>query len=271
MYRRAMFDLERAIAGWRRRMIAAGIKAPVPLDELESHLRDDFRAFLAAGQPEAVAFERAVSHLGDFHSIRAEFRKVPTTSLAAVKIAGGVWIGAMVLFAAMLLRRMAAGKLSFLLVAHIFCLTAGYVTAFMAGGLAIWRAWSRRSGRLEAGILRFTGTAAALAVLGFFLGMLWSGRHQGSCWNGGAREFGGLCGAAWLAAIWAAQHLFRISERAWTLLCAATNVVIALAWFGVWMWAAGDWTPAILAPLALFVGFHIGFMAMAMGKEARYV
>ena len=30
-----MFDLEQAIAGWRRQMQAAGIKTPVPLEELE--------------------------------------------------------------------------------------------------------------------------------------------------------------------------------------------------------------------------------------------
>jgi hypothetical protein len=36
-----MFDLEQSIATWRRQMLDAGIKAPVPLEELESHLRDD--------------------------------------------------------------------------------------------------------------------------------------------------------------------------------------------------------------------------------------
>ena len=36
-----MFNLNQAIEGWRREMLAAGIKTPVPLDELESHLRED--------------------------------------------------------------------------------------------------------------------------------------------------------------------------------------------------------------------------------------
>jgi hypothetical protein len=265
-----MFNLERAIGDWRRRMIAEGIKAPVPLDELESHLREDFGAFVAAGEPDPTAFERAVLHLGDSREIRTEFGKIRTTSLAAEKIAISVLVGAMVLFGVMLLRRMATGKLSFLLVAHIFCVTAGYVTAFMMGGLAIWRAWSRRSGRLKEGILKIAGASAGLAVVGFFLGMVWCGRHQGGCWNGGAREFGGLCGTAWFVAVWAAQRLLRVSERAWTLLCVATNVVIALAWFGAWMWSAGNWPAAVIVPLALFVGFHIGFMAMAGTKEINY-
>jgi len=36
-----MFDLEQSISDWRRQMLAAGIWTPVPLDELETHLRTD--------------------------------------------------------------------------------------------------------------------------------------------------------------------------------------------------------------------------------------
>ena len=36
-----MFSLEKSIAGWREQMLAAGIKAPVPLEELEIHLREE--------------------------------------------------------------------------------------------------------------------------------------------------------------------------------------------------------------------------------------
>jgi hypothetical protein len=36
-----MFDLEQAIADWREQMLAAGVKTPVPLVELESHLLDE--------------------------------------------------------------------------------------------------------------------------------------------------------------------------------------------------------------------------------------
>ena len=39
--RNNMFDLEQSIADWRRQMLAAGIKTPVPLEELESHLREE--------------------------------------------------------------------------------------------------------------------------------------------------------------------------------------------------------------------------------------
>ena len=36
-----MSDLEQSIAEWRKQMLAAGIETPVPLEELEIHLRED--------------------------------------------------------------------------------------------------------------------------------------------------------------------------------------------------------------------------------------
>ena len=44
-----MFDLEQEIKAWRRRMLAAGLKGPIPLDEFESHLRDDVEQQVRAG------------------------------------------------------------------------------------------------------------------------------------------------------------------------------------------------------------------------------
>ena len=42
-----MFNLEKAIADWRRQMTKGGIRAGEVLDELESHLREDIDAQLA--------------------------------------------------------------------------------------------------------------------------------------------------------------------------------------------------------------------------------
>jgi len=36
-----MFDIEQSFTEWRKQMLAAGIKTPVPLVELEIHLRED--------------------------------------------------------------------------------------------------------------------------------------------------------------------------------------------------------------------------------------
>ncbi len=62
-----MFNLEQAIAEWRRQMMAAGVKAPVPLEELESHLRDDVQQQMKSGTGAQEAFEAAVQRIGQKH------------------------------------------------------------------------------------------------------------------------------------------------------------------------------------------------------------
>jgi hypothetical protein len=69
-----MFDLEKVIADWRQHMLAAGIKAPVPLAELESHLRDHIDR-LKAGLSEEDAFQIAARELGDGKILIKEFSK----------------------------------------------------------------------------------------------------------------------------------------------------------------------------------------------------
>jgi len=71
-----MFDLEQAISDWRRQMLAAGIKTPVPLEELESHLREDVEQQTQSGVPAQVAFDDAVQRIGQSDGLRTEFAKV---------------------------------------------------------------------------------------------------------------------------------------------------------------------------------------------------
>lgn len=80
-----MFNLETAIAEWRRRMIAAGIKTPVPLEELEVHLREDFDAQIRAGMAPERAFEIAAGRLGSPAAIQQEFGKVGEVMSARVR------------------------------------------------------------------------------------------------------------------------------------------------------------------------------------------
>ena len=73
-----MFELESSIAGRRRLMLAAGIRSPDPLDELEGHLRDDIEQRMASGQGDAAAFEAAVQNLGVPGDIEREFQRTQT-------------------------------------------------------------------------------------------------------------------------------------------------------------------------------------------------
>ncbi len=71
-----MFDLEQSIEEWRRQMLAAGIQTPVPLEELESHLRDEIERQVKSGLSEPIAFEVSVKQVGQPQSLRNEFKKV---------------------------------------------------------------------------------------------------------------------------------------------------------------------------------------------------
>lgn len=70
-----MFDLEQSLAEWRRQMGAAGIKSPVPLEELESHLREEIERLTGAGLRGSEAFVTAVQKIGPAPVVQAEFEK----------------------------------------------------------------------------------------------------------------------------------------------------------------------------------------------------
>jgi hypothetical protein len=74
-----MFDLEQAIADWRKQMLAAGIQSPVPLEELESHLRDDVEDQIQSGLNGRQAFKVAVERIGQAVALESEFAKVGGT------------------------------------------------------------------------------------------------------------------------------------------------------------------------------------------------
>jgi hypothetical protein len=70
-----MFDLENSIADWRKQMLAAGIKTPVPLEELETHLREEIEQQIKAGTSPQQAFEKSVQEMGDAGELKGEFSK----------------------------------------------------------------------------------------------------------------------------------------------------------------------------------------------------
>jgi hypothetical protein len=84
-----MFDLEPAIANWRRQMLAAGIKTPVPLDELESHLREEIERQMKSGLNEQKAFPIAVERIGAGDLLKNEFKKIGGMDKAQRRKAAG--------------------------------------------------------------------------------------------------------------------------------------------------------------------------------------
>jgi hypothetical protein len=73
-----MFNLEHAIADWRQKLLAAGIETPVPLEELELHLREDVERQMSAGLEASQAFALAVERIGEAGELKAEFSNAGT-------------------------------------------------------------------------------------------------------------------------------------------------------------------------------------------------
>lgn len=69
-----MFNLEQAIADWRKQMLAAGIKTPVPLEELEIHLREEIECKLKSGLDWQAAFEISIQQIGQPEALNCEFK-----------------------------------------------------------------------------------------------------------------------------------------------------------------------------------------------------
>jgi hypothetical protein len=86
-----MLDLEKSLAEWRWQMLAAGIKAPAPLEELELHLREDVERQLQLATDGQEAFALAVRRIGDPREIKQEFNKA-VPSPWAVRL-WWLWLG----------------------------------------------------------------------------------------------------------------------------------------------------------------------------------
>jgi hypothetical protein len=71
-----MFTIDQAISEWRRQMLAAGIKTPVPLEELEIHLREEIERQMTSGTDPQQAFENSVQQMGHADELKGEFKKL---------------------------------------------------------------------------------------------------------------------------------------------------------------------------------------------------
>ena len=72
-------------------MLAAGIKTPVPLDELEIHLREEIQHQMQSGLNAHKAFEISIQRIGDPQSLKGEFKKIERSFMKrTAKIGAGV-------------------------------------------------------------------------------------------------------------------------------------------------------------------------------------
>ena len=261
-------------------MASSGIKLPVLLDELESHLRGEIHKLSSAGMPDAGAFQLAVTRIGSSELLRTEFNKLKSTPCRTVTIGSWSWAVVMTLLVVFLVTRSLDGKLGLLLLAHVFTISAGYGAGLLAGAFGVYYVIrnsfaalslaSRQS--LGRALLRFSRLAAALVVTGFVLGMFWSRRHLGPCLGTNPREIGGLCATLWLLASSVIQQFVPLGGRAQMRMAIGGNLVILLAWLGAGLISdshgahplatGGPWSVI----LAAMLGLHLVFLLLG-GRE----
>ena len=89
-----MFNLEQSISEWRGQMLSAGVKNPDIVDELESHLREDWARRVQSGESEEQAFEGAVQGIGQASLLKHEFAKLSGKKWAWLRKLKGIMAGA---------------------------------------------------------------------------------------------------------------------------------------------------------------------------------
>jgi hypothetical protein len=275
-----MFNLEQAIGKWREQMRANGMGSPEPLEELESHLRENIRKLRLSGASDREAFRMALSQMGEVSRVSAEFKKL-NRGLSIPGLVGFVlWGGASVTLLVYCLGKLFAGKMTLLLGAHIFSLTAGYGAAVLAGGLGLgWgcgRQFDLFSIASQQEMLRmvkvFNGLATGFVLFGFILGTFWTQQKLGRFWINDPRAVGCLVAAVWLVSAWVIQKLHRTSDAGIILSSVLSNTVIALAWFGPQM----GYRVFAFWPVDIFVGVHlvaglIGMIQLFKRPGQKYV
>ena len=71
-----MFNLEKSISEWQQQMLTVGIKTPVPLEELETHLREEIEQQIKSGLSEPEALKIGIQKIGQGPILQDEFKKV---------------------------------------------------------------------------------------------------------------------------------------------------------------------------------------------------
>jgi len=97
-----MFDLEQSLTEWRQEMIRKGIGSPVPLEELEGHVREDIERQIKLGFTQEHSFATAVRKIGGADALRTEFARTcvpgPVRLVALAGIGCAVFAGLFLLW-----------------------------------------------------------------------------------------------------------------------------------------------------------------------------
>ena len=154
----------------------------------------------------------------------------------------------------------------FWLATHVVCITFGYATTFLAGGLGVLyivrgvctptltQAASKELARMIYGIVCFS---IFFSFVGTVLGGLWADDSWGRFWGWDPKENGALMIVLWNALVLHARWDGMEKARGLAALAVGGNIVTCWSWFGVNELGVGlhsyGFTEGVLRTLGLFV------------------
>jgi hypothetical protein len=278
-----MFDLDQQIDCWKLAFTQEAGCSSDELLELESHLREEITALVAAGQSEQEAFLESVLRLGDPLEIGGEFAKNERRFVwdgVALRASGVVAI----------LAGLAAIGLGFavwmkrgdgLLGVHVGTISFAYLVPLLlavVGTYAIFRAQIVKSDVKSssvqfrdrfAGQCRFLlGVVALVSATGVILGGVWAERHWRRFWGSDPKEIGGL--SVVVAALVLYLLLTRLKPGSVQLGQASLmmSLVTFVAWFGpaVYTESVG---PLVLAVLVVCLVVQLAILSVSLFLSKR--
>ena len=160
---------------------------------------------------------------------------------------------------------------------HVVCVTLGYATTFVAGGLGIiyiLRGVFTSSQTPSAGkelsrmIYGITCFALFFSFVGTVLGGLWADDSWGRFWGWDPKENGALIIVIWNALILHARWGKMIGGRGLAMLAVGGNIVTGWSWFGVNELGVGlhsyGFTEGVLFNLLLFALSQLAIIGLAL-------
>lgn len=268
-----MFDLNQQMDHWKSAFVKKAACSSDELLELESHLREEITALVAAGRSEQEAFCESVARLGDPTEICSEFAKNESRFLwdvvalegnrVVVVLAG---LTAIVLGLAVWTKRGDG-----LLGAHVGAVVFAYVVPFLfavVGTYAIFRTAIVKSDQTQfrdrlAGQCRFLfGVIALISGTAVILGGMWAERHWGRFWSWDPKEFGGLSVVACALVLYLLISKYNLSNVHLGQASLFMSLVTFVAWFGpaVYMESVG---PSVLAVLIVCLIVQLSILCIS--------
>jgi hypothetical protein len=291
-----MFDLNQEIDRWKSAFAQKAACSSDELLELESHLREEIAALVAAGRGEQEAFCESALRLGDPTKIGGEFAKNQGRFAHSKFVWDGVALHGNSV--AVILAGLAAIVFGFavgmkkgdgVLGVHVGTISFAYlipVLLAVVGTYAIFRGAIVKLGvnlgvksdaKLDsaqfrdrfAGQCRFLlGVVALVSATGVILGGVWAERHLGRFWGWDPKEIGGL--SVVVAALVLCLLLTRFKPCSVRLGQASLmmNLVTFVAWAGpkVYMELVG---PSVLAGLVVCLVVQLAILSISLFLSKR--